>query len=95
MSIEEERKIKIANIDSLLWSLSDNLQELEDEINEYSQIRDTETYVKLDNLIKKLKINNLFTSELENFLEEYLKFYNLCDPCCYLHRVVNGPLRRT
>ena len=76
MSIEEERKIKIANIDSLLWSLSDNLQELEDEINEYSQIRDTETYVKLDNLIKKLKINNLFTSELENFLEEYLKFYN-------------------
>ena len=76
MTIEEQRKIKIANIDSLLWSLSDNLQELEDEINEYSQIRDTETYVKLDSLIKSLKINNLFTSELENFLEEYLKFYN-------------------
>lgn len=76
MSIEEERKIKIANIDSLLWSLSDTLQELEDEIGEYSQLRDTETYIKLDDLVKNLKINNLFTSEIENFLEEYLKFYN-------------------
>lgn len=76
MSIEEERKIKMANIDSLLWSLSDTLQELEDEIGEYSQLRDTETYIKLDDLVKNLKINNLFTSEIENFLEEYLKFYN-------------------
>ena len=32
--------------------------------------------VLLDELIKKMKLEGIYTLELEDFIEEYLKFYN-------------------
>ena len=47
----------------------DNLDDLVDE-DESKSIKD------LDNFIWKLKVDNLYTPELEKFIEQYMKYYN-------------------
>lgn len=48
------------------------IYELEDKIDSIQE----NSILDLDNFIWKLKSDNLYTSELEDFIENYMKFYN-------------------
>lgn len=76
MSIEEQRAKAEATINCLIWDISSTLQDLDEEFNKLSNLEKPEGYVNIDNLILKMKKDNLYTPEIESFLEEYLKFYN-------------------
>ena len=73
---EQEERISELENDVDYWIKEyDNLDEINEDLNK--QIEDLSDYsgIKdLDNLIYKLKLNNLYTTELENFLIQYLKY---------------------
>ena len=76
MSIEERRKQLESTIDCLIWDISSTIQELDENFNDLSNLGHSEKYVNIDNVIQKMKKDNIYTPEIENFFEEYLKFYN-------------------
>ena len=76
MSIEEKRASLEATINCLIWDVSSSIEELDEKITELSNLAHPERYVDIDKLIRAMKKDNLYTPEIENFLEEYLKFYN-------------------
>lgn len=44
--------------------------------NAEAEENDTTRIKSLDNFINRLKLDNLYSKELEEFIENYLKFYN-------------------
>ena len=84
---KEELKEKISNLQEKIETLENDvdywqkeyndLDEQLDEVN--SQLEELEYYdgIKdIDNFIWRLKLDNLYTKELEKFIENYIKFYN-------------------
>lgn len=75
---EYEEKIKSLEDDVDYWQREyDDMEEERDKLQE--QLDDVEEYegVKnLDNFIQRLKLDNLYTDKLENFIDDYLKFHN-------------------
>lgn len=76
MSIEEKRASLEATINCLIWDISSTIQDLDEEFTNLTNLGHSERYVDIDNLIQAMKKDNLYTPQIENFLEEYLKFYN-------------------
>lgn len=76
MSIEEKRASLEATINCLIWDISSTIQDLDEEFTNLSNLGHSEKYVNIDDLIQKMKKDNIYTPEIENFFEEYLKFYN-------------------
>ena len=76
MSIEEKRASLEATINCLIWDVSSSIEELDEKFTELSNLAHPERYVDIDELIKKMKLEGIYTSELEDFIEKYLKFYN-------------------
>lgn len=56
---------------TLVEELEEKIEELEEKLAEYQ-----EDYVNIDNFIQRLKLDNLYDEKIENFIEEYLKYYN-------------------
>ena len=76
MSIKDE-KIKIKqNIYFLIWDIASTIESLEKQFDTFNNLEEAEGYIKVDSLIQAMKKDKLYTPEMENFLEEYLKFYN-------------------
>ena len=46
------------------------------EIEKLKKYNKEKTIIDIDNMIKRLKLNDLYTEELDEFLNEYMKFYN-------------------
>lgn len=46
------------------------------EIEKLKKYNKEKTIIDIDNMIKRLKLNNLYTEELDEFFDEYMKFYN-------------------
>ena len=76
MSIEEKRASLEATINCLIWDVSSSIEELDEKFTELSNLAHPERYVDIDELIKKMKLEGIYTSELEDFIEKYFKFYN-------------------
>ncbi|MCI8587577.1 MAG: hypothetical protein HFJ49_03070 [Clostridia bacterium] len=60
---------------SIIWDAEEaqrDLQELENKLSE-----ENENSIKdINNLKRELKRDNLYTDELENFLDNYMRYYN-------------------
>lgn len=76
MSIEEQRKNISSFINDLIWAISCNIEELDEEFNNLTHLECTERYINIDTLIQAMKKDNLYTPEIETFMENFLKFYN-------------------
>ena len=76
MTIEEKRASLEATINCLIWDISSTIQDLDEEFTNLSNLGHSERYVNIDELIKKMKLEGIYTLELEDFIEKYLKFYN-------------------
>ena len=76
---EKDEKIEELENDVDYWQSEYNdMEKIKDEIE--SQLEDqigSEGIKSLENFIWKLKINNLYTPELENFINDYyMRYYN-------------------
>lgn len=76
MTIEEKRASLESTINCLIWDISSTIQDLDEEFTNLTNLGHSERYVNIDELIKKMKLEGIYTSELEDFMEKYLKFYN-------------------
>jgi len=47
------------------------------EIEKLKKYNKEKTIIDIDSMIKRLKLNDLYTEELDEFLNEYMKFYNM------------------
>ena len=47
------------------------------EIEKLKKYNKEKTIIDIDNMIKKLKLYNLYSEELQVFFDEYMKFYNV------------------
>ena len=47
------------------------------EIEKLKKYNKEKTIIDIDSIIKRLKLNDLYTEELDEFLNEYMKFYNM------------------
>ncbi len=77
--MEKEIKIKIAELYNLLdnasWEISETRSTLED--LEISLKEKEENSIKdMENLKRELKRDGLYSDKLEEFLENYMKYYN-------------------
>lgn len=75
---EQEDKIHELEQDVDYWQDEyDDMEKEKDKLEEQldDQIGD-EGIKSLENFIWKLKLDNLYTPELEKFIENYMKFYN-------------------
>lgn len=54
-----------------------DLENINDELNEQINNQEDSCYIKdLDNFIWKLKLDNLYTKEIEEFINQYMRYYN-------------------
>lgn len=79
MSKIDKRIQEVENrIDDTIWSISYEIEELQRNITLYQNLvsGDKEEYVDINDIIRRMKQENLYTREIENFFENYIKFYN-------------------
>lgn len=79
MKKNEEKKTKNEILEEKVQEIRDNLNNIDDILDNLDDLVDEEepTNIKnLDNFICKLKVDNLYTPELERFIEQYMKYYN-------------------
>lgn len=75
---EQQEKIEQLQNDVDYWQHEHDLlyeenEKLEEQLENQEEC---ESIKNLDNFIWKLKLDNLYTNELEQFLEDYMKFNN-------------------
>lgn len=57
--------------------LVNKINELEVELDDVkSQLESDKCIKNLDNFIFKMKVDNVYTSEIEEFIKQYMRFYN-------------------
>lgn len=57
--------------------LIDKINELEVELDDVkSQLENDKCIKNLDNFIFKMKVDNIYTPKIEEFIEQYMRFYN-------------------
>ena len=77
--MEKDIRTKIFELEnqltSIIWNAEEaqrDLQKLENKLSE-----ENENSIKdINNLKRELKRDNLYTDELENFLDNYMRYYN-------------------
>lgn len=72
----EQLQNQIDDLDEYIGEQECTISELNTKINHLQEARETNSIHNLQYFIDKLKSDGLFTPELENFLEYYLKYYN-------------------
>ena len=72
----DEWKQQAESLQDDLDSLNEAYSELEETNYKLSNKMDTNSIYDLDDFIFRLKIENLYSSELEKFIEDYKRFYN-------------------
>ena len=76
----DEKTIKKLNkLEDYLCDLSLDLENAREELNDlYDLIEEKEKYsIKdIDNFKRELKRENLYTEDLDNFIEQYMIYYN-------------------
>ena len=63
----------LLNISNYIDEIRDIIDDMDEEIENYSE---DECIKDLNNFIHKLKIDNLYSPEIKEFIENYIKFYN-------------------
>ena len=72
----DEWKQQAESLQDDLDSLNEAYSELEEINYKLSNNMDINSIYDLDYFIFRLKIDNLYSSELEKFIEDYMRFYN-------------------
>lgn len=74
----EPSEIKLSNIwnriDNAVWDLVKAREEIEQ--IQYKNRQNTKSIKDIDNLKRELKRDGLYSDKLEEFLENYMKYYN-------------------
>lgn len=77
--MEEEIKTKLMELynklDDIGWSISDTKQDL-DELEIQLKEREGNSIKSIENLKRELKRDGLYSEKIEEFLENYMKYYN-------------------
>lgn len=66
----------MSKLEDNIQQIRDNLEEITNVLDELDDVDDSNIIKNLDNFIFKLKIENLYTEELETFIDNYMKFHN-------------------
>ena len=74
----EQSKQKIYELESDNYSKDEYITELENDLAEtQEELENNQNGIKdIEEFITRLKVDNLYTEELENFIKYYLKCYN-------------------
>lgn len=74
----QKAKSRIEELESDNYSQDEYITELENDLAAAQKELETmsDTIKDIDNFIFRLKAENLYTEELENFIEYYLKYHN-------------------
>ena len=72
----DEWKQQVESLQDELDSLNESYSELEEINYKLSNNMDINSIYNLDYFIFRLKIENLYSTELEKFIEDYMRFYN-------------------
>ena len=72
----DEWKQQAESLQNDLDSLNEAYSELEEINYKLSNNMDINSIYDLDYFIFRLKIDNLYSTELEKFIEDYMRFYN-------------------
>ena len=76
--LEKEKRRYESLIESSIWAIRNDLEDLERDFEEYQNLKKEKNskYIEVNKLITKLKNDGIYTSELEDFFDKYLKFDN-------------------
>lgn len=72
----KELKEKVENLEDEITGLEEAYTEMENKLYEYANNPEALGIKDIDNFRFRLKVENLYTEELENFIEYYLKYHN-------------------
>ena len=72
----DEWKQQAESLQDDLDSLNEAYAELEEQNYKLSNNMDINSIYNLDDFIFRLKIENLYSTELDKFIEDYMRFYN-------------------
>lgn len=72
----DEWKQQAESLQEDLDSLNEAYTEMENKLYEYANNPEALGIKDIDNFRFRLKVENLYTEELENFIEYYLKYHN-------------------
>ena len=72
----DEWKQQAESLQDELDSLNEAYAELEEQNYKLSNNMDINSIYNLDDFIFRLKIENLYSTELDKFIEDYMRFYN-------------------
>ena len=72
----DEWKEEAESLQDELDSLNEAYAELEEQDYKLSNNMDINSIYNLDDFIFRLKVDDLYTDELEKFIEDYMRFYN-------------------
>ena len=72
----DEWKQQAESLQDELDSLNEAYSEIEEINYKLSNNMDINSIYNLDDFIFRLKIDNLYSSELEKFIEDYMRLYN-------------------
>ena len=73
--IEEQLKDINFYLRETMWDLRGHLEDL-NEVYKIIEEQNTKTIKNIDNFKRELKRDNLYTEELENFINQYMIYYN-------------------
>ena len=76
--LEKEKRKYESLIESSIWAIRNDLEDLERDFEEYQNLKkeNNSKYIEVNKLITKMKNDGIYTSELEDFFDKYLKFDN-------------------
>lgn len=76
--LEQERRRYESLIESSIWAIRNDLEDLERDFEEYQNLKkeNNSKYIEVNELITKMKHDEIYTPELEDFFDKYLKFNN-------------------
>lgn len=76
--LEKEKRKYESLIESSIWAIRNDLEDLERDFEEYQNLKkeNNNKYIEVNKLITKMKNDGIYTSEIEEFFDKYLKFDN-------------------
>lgn len=76
--LEKEKRRYESLIESSIWAIRNDLEDLERDFEEYQNLKkeNNSKYIEVNKLITKMKNDGIYTPELEDFFDKYLKFDN-------------------
>ena len=76
--LEKEKRRYESLIESSIWAIRNDLEDLERDFEEYQNLKkeNNSKYIEVNELITKMKNDEIYTPELEDFFDKYLKFNN-------------------